>query len=198
MPAVTRPSRSRLPDPVVSREDELLILVNDDDEEIGFLDKAACHDGEGVLHRAFSLFIFNDDGDLLLQRRAFEKRLWPGFWSNSCCSHPRRGEVLTEAVDRRLEEELGMRSEFEFLFKFSYHAAFGEEGSEREVCSVFIGRSNEPVRANANEVAEWRWISASELDVALRERGDLYTPWLRLEWPKVRGSYPEILGFAAS
>lgn len=187
-----------MPDPVVSSEDELLILVDRDDEEIGHLDKGACHDGEGVLHRAFSLFIFNDDGELLLQRRAFDKRLWPGFWSNSCCSHPRRGERLEEAVERRLSEELGMTSRFEFLFKFSYHAAFGEEGSEREVCSVFIGRSNDPVSANANEVAEWRWIPVPDLDVALRERGDLYTPWLRLEWPKVREFYAEMLGFDPS
>lgn len=187
-----------MPDPVVSSEDELLILVNADDEEIGHLDKAACHDGDGVLHRAFSLFIFNDEGRLLLQRRAFEKRLWPGFWSNSCCSHPRRGEELTEAVRRRLHEELGMRSEFEFLFKFAYHAAFGEEGSEREVCSVFVGRGNGPVQANANEVAEWRWISVPELDVELREHADRYTPWLRLEWPKVREFFAEMPGFDAS
>jgi len=184
-----------LPDPVVSSEDELLILVDENDEEIGHLDKAGCHDGDGVLHRAFSLFIFNDDGHLLLQRRSLEKRLWPGFWSNSCCSHPRRGEVLTEAVGRRLLEELGMKSDFEFLFRFTYHASFGDIGSEREVCSVFIGRSNDPVRPNANEVAGWRWIGAADLDAELSERGEIYTPWLKLEWPKVRRFFAEMLDF---
>ena len=103
-----------------------------------------------------------------------------------------------EAVERRLYEELGMTSQLEFLFKFSYHAAFGEEGSEREVCSVFIGRSGDPVSANANEVADWRWISESRLDAALRESADLYTPWLKLEWPKVHRFYAEMLGFDAS
>ena len=187
-----------MPDPVVSSEDELLILVDEDDEEIGHLDKAACHDGDGVLHRAFSLFVFNDEGHLLMQRRSLEKRLWPGFWSNSCCSHPRRGERLEEAVQRRLLEELGMTSEFEFLFKFVYHAPFGNIGAERELCSVFIGRSNDPVRANTNEVAEWRWITAADLDDALREHAGDYSPWLRLEWPKVRKFFPEMLGFDAS
>ncbi len=187
-----------MPDPVVSSEDELLILVNDDDEEIGHLDKAACHDGEGVLHRAFSLFIFNDDGHLLLQRRSLDKRLWPGFWSNSCCSHPRRGEKLGEAVQRRLLEELGMTSQFEFLFKFVYYAPFGDVGAERELCSVFIGRSNDPVRANTNEIAETRWITAADLDDALSGNAGDYTPWLQLEWPKVRVVFAEVLGIGVS
>lgn len=184
-----------MPDRVVSSEDELLILVNEDDEEIGHLDKAGCHDGQGVLHRAFSLFIFNDEGQLLLQQRSHEKRLWPGFWSNSCCSHPRRGEVLVDAVRRRVFEELGMKSNFDFLFKFIYHAPFGDIGSEREVCSVFIGRSSDPVAANATEVADWRWVTAADLDDALREHAGDYTPWLKLEWPKVRELFAEMLGF---
>jgi isopentenyl-diphosphate delta-isomerase len=185
-------------DRVVSSENELLVLVNEDDEEVGHLTKAACHDGDGVLHRAFSIFVFNDDGDLLVQRRSREKRLWPGFWSNSCCSHPRRGEVLTEAVHRRLYEELGMESDLTFLYKFGYFARFGDLGSEREMCSVFIGRSTDPVRPNANEVAEWRWISAADLDVALRERPDEHTPWLQLEWPEVRAIFSEELGLDVS
>jgi isopentenyl-diphosphate delta-isomerase len=187
-----------LPDRVVSSEDELLILVNEKDEEVGHLAKAACHDGDGVLHRAFSIFVFNDDGDLLVQRRSREKRLWPGYWSNSCCSHPRRGEVLAEAVHRRLHEELGMTSDLAFLYKFGYFARFGDLGSERELCSVFIGRSTDPVRANANEVDEWRWISAGDLDVALRDRSDEHTPWLQLEWPEVRAVFSERLGFDVS
>lgn len=184
-----------MPDPVVSSEDELLILVDEDDREIGHLDKAACHDGDGILHRAFSLFVFNDEGRLLLQRRSLEKRLWPGYWSNSCCSHPRRGEEMEDAVERRLFEELGMTSRFEFLFKFVYHAPFGDAGAEREVCSVFVGRSDDPVRANANEVAEWRWISAADLDLAVRSGTEQLTPWLKLEWPKVRRYFSETLGF---
>lgn len=185
-----------MPERVDSNENDLLILVNQDDEEIGHLEKAACHDGDGVLHRAFSLFIFNDDGDVLLQRRSRTKRLWPGFWSNSCCSHPRRGEVLADAVHRRLDEELGMKSEFVYLYTFDYFARFGDVGSEREMCSVFIGRSTDPVRADPGEVAEWRWMSAADLDRALRERPDEHTPWLKLEWPEVRAAFPGTLGFS--
>ena len=90
---------------IVSSEAEELILVDGEDNETGYLSKAACHDGDGVLHRAFSLFLFDSAGRLLLQQRAATKRLWPGFWSNSCCSHPRRGESMEVATSRRLRDE---------------------------------------------------------------------------------------------
>src|SRR5690606_14929915 len=129
---VTRRWRSILPTDVpqphraiVSFDDEALVLVDADDREIGFLDKASAHDGEGVLHRAFSLFIFNPQGELLLQQRAADKRLWPGFWANSCCSHPRRGESMQDAIRRRLDEELGLDCALHFLFKFQYQARYG-------------------------------------------------------------------------
>ena len=93
---------------IVSSEAEELILVDSDDNETGFLSKAECHDGQGQRHRAFSLFLFNEDGELLLQQRAASKRLWPGYWSNTCCSHPRRGETLEVATRRRLRDELNI------------------------------------------------------------------------------------------
>ena len=89
---------------VVSSEAEELILVDEQDNETGYLSKAACHDGDGVLHRAFSVFLFNDRGELLLQQRSPSKRLWGGYWSNSCCSHPRRGESIQVATRRRLRD----------------------------------------------------------------------------------------------
>ena len=178
---------------VVSFEDEELILVDEDDTVIGHLDKGACHDGDGVLHRAFSIFIFSDTGKLLLQQRSPEKRLWPGFWSNSCCSHPRRGEDMGAALERRLDDELGMRSELHFLYKFSYHARFGDVGSEREVCSVYAGRSTDEVRPNAHEIAAWRWISAADLDREMRARPEDFTPWFLQEWQEVRRSYRGVL-----
>jgi len=103
---------------VASSDDEQLVLVDSDDREIGFLSKAEAHLGHGTLHRAFSLFVFNPAGGLLLQQRAKGKRLWPGYWSNTCCSHPRRGEKMHHAIRRRLREELGMTADLEFLFKF--------------------------------------------------------------------------------
>jgi isopentenyl-diphosphate delta-isomerase len=121
---------------VVSREDENLVLVDESDRVVGHLSKGACHDGEGVLHRAFSLFVFNREGQLLLQQRSEKKRLWPLFWSNTCCSHPREGETMDEAVHRRLHEELRMTSELEFLYKFQYQASYEDIGSENEICWV--------------------------------------------------------------
>ena len=182
---------------VVSFEDEELILVDEDDTIIGHLDKGACHDGNGVLHRAFSIFIFSETGKLLLQRRSSEKRLWPGFWSNSCCSHPRRGEKMDTALERRLHDELGMRSELHFLYTFSYHAPFGDVGSEREVCSVYAGRSADELRANAHAIAAWRWLSADDLDHDMRAQPEHFPPWFLQDWQEVRGSYRSSLGLSA-
>ena len=185
-----------MPDRVVSFEDEELILVDEDNNEIGHLDKGACHDGDGVLHRAFSIFIFSDTGELLLQQRSPEKRLWPEFWSNSCCSHPRRGEEMDTALKRRLNDELGMRSELHFLYTFSYHVPFGDVGSEREVCSVYAGHSTDEVRANPHEIDAWRWISAEDLDREMDARPGDFTPWFLQEWQEVRGVYHSVLGFS--
>ncbi|MGH7129641.1 MAG: isopentenyl-diphosphate Delta-isomerase, partial [Planctomycetaceae bacterium] len=138
--------------------------MDEEDREIGSLDKAACHDGSGVLHRAFSLFIFNDRGELLLQQRSTTKRLWPGYWANSCCSHPRRGETMAEATQRRLLQELGLECPLEYLYKFQYHAEFGDLGAEHELCHVYVGSTAAPVRPNANEIEGWRFIAPIELD----------------------------------
>lgn len=183
-----------MPDPVVSSDDDLLILVDEHDREVGHLDKAACHVGKGVLHRAFSIFIFNDRGELLLQQRSPEKRLWPGYWSNSCCSHPRVGEDLAGATARRLHEELGLSSDLHYLYTFTYHASFGEEGSEHEVCSVFVGRSeNQTVDANSHEIASWRWIAPADLEAELARKPDRFTPWMKLEWPRVQTAFRDAL-----
>lgn len=178
---------------VVSREDEPLILVNGEDEPVGTLAKSACHDGAGVLHRAFSLFVLNAAGETLLQRRQGSKRLWPGYWANSCCSHPRPGEETSAAVCRRAKDELGLTVRPEFMFKFQYRAAFAELGSEFELCSVYLGRVADGAvpRINRAEIAEWRWVGAAALDRELRETPDAFAPWLTLEWPRLRRDYAE-------
>ena len=179
---------------IVSSDDEALILVDADDQEIGFRNKADCHDGDGVLHRAFSIFLFDTDGRLLLQKRAAGKRLWPLYWSNTCCSHPRRGETLEIATRRRLEDELHTSSVLDHIYRFMYHAPFGELGSERELCHVFLGRvDGEPV-ANPTEIAEVRYVSAAELDRELASDPGAFTPWLKLEWQRLREDYASVLG----
>ncbi len=174
---------------IVSDEAELLILVDEDDVEIGHLDKAACHNGDGVLHRAFSLFIFNRSGDLLLQQRSPSKRLWPLSWSNSCCSHPRKGESMERAIERRLDEELGMSSHFHHLFTFQYRAKYLDVGSENEVCWVFAGLSDHQPEANVHEINAVRWIAPGALDQEFETRPDIFTPWFAMEWPQVRDVY---------
>jgi len=156
--------------------------VDADDRETGFLSKAECHDGQGRLHRAFSLFLFDGDGKLLLQQRAGSKRLWPGFWSNTCCSHPRRGETLEFATRRRLYDELNIDAPVEFVYKFRYRAEFGGAGSENELCHVYIGQVPGPVKPNDHEIAAVRFVSAAELNVELDSNPERFTPWFRMEW----------------
>jgi isopentenyl-diphosphate Delta-isomerase len=178
----------------VASESESLILVDEADREVGHLDKALCHQGQGVLHRAFSLLIFNDAGELLLQQRSASKRLWPLFWSNSCCSHPRRAEDLETAIHRRLYEELGLRCPLRFLFKFQYQAQFDAAGAEQELCSVFIGRTSDPVRVDPNEIVDWRWISPERLHAELASSAaDRFTPWFIMEWERIWRDHRAVL-----
>ncbi len=178
---------------IVSSESEELILVDSDDIEIGSLSKAQCHDGDGILHRAFSLFVFNSAGELLLQRRSESKRLWPLIWSNSCCSHPRKGEVMEKAIERRLDEELGIETTLEYVYKFSYQARYRDLGSENELCSVFLGRTDQVVRANGSEIAEWRFIPIEDLRAELATSRERFTPWLRMEWDRLEEEFSEKL-----
>ena len=176
---------------VVSDDSDSLILVNEQDHQIGTLDKKACHDGHGVLHRAFSLFVFNANGETLLQRRHSTKRLWPGYWSNGCCSHPRDGEQLQSAVVRRAEEELGLVVEPDFLFKFNYRESFQNVGTEFELCSVFVSHDASTPRVNASEIAEWRWLSPENLDDEIVAKPMQFTPWLKIEWQRLRTEFDD-------
>ncbi|MBI5509821.1 MAG: isopentenyl-diphosphate Delta-isomerase [Deltaproteobacteria bacterium] len=165
--------------------DDLLILVDAEDQVVGHEAKERCHDGAGLLHRAFSVFLWNGRHELLLQQRSDEKRLWPGFWSNSVCSHPRKGEAIEAAAERRVREELGIHASLRFVYKFTYHATYKDVGSEREVCSVFVGQSDAPVRAEPREVKAWRYASASTLSYEIATRPDWFTPWFKMEWERL-------------
>lgn len=175
--------------PVVSFDDEPLIVVDADDNVLGHMPKAEAHVGEGVLHRAFSIFLFDGDGNTLLQRRADGKQLWGGYWSNSCCSHPRRGESVDMAAVRRLREELGVDARLSFLYRFEYHARFGAAGSEHEMCSVYAARSDAPVSVNPNEISACRPVAPATLDAELAAHPERYTPWLKMEWPRIRAAH---------
>jgi len=179
--------------PVVSTATESLILVDEEDREIGTTTKYACHAGAGILHRAFSIFIFNSRDELLLQKRSPQKPLWPNYWSNTCCSHPRHGETMTQAIKRRLAEELGIRCALNFLYKFKYHAAYESIGSEREYCWVYYGCYDGPLDVNGNEISAWRYVDIETFAAELAGVPDTFTPWLKLEWMEIAACHLDVI-----
>ncbi|MCK4558846.1 MAG: isopentenyl-diphosphate Delta-isomerase [Calditrichia bacterium] len=170
---------------IVSFDNEMLIVVDENDTIIDYKSKIECHQGNGILHRAFSIFIFNDLGQLILQKRSGRKLLWPLYWSNSCCSHPRKGETLDTAIHRRLEQELGLDTDLIYLYTFQYQASFKEVGSEHELCAVYIGKSDESVQVNENEIAEWRYLNPDDLTREVADHPENFTPWFKMEWTKL-------------
>ena len=173
---------------------DALILVDEQDQGVGYLSKSLCHEGRGVLHRAFSVLIFNPLGELLIQQRAPGKRLWPLYWSNSCCSHPRGSETLEAATQRRLHEELGLTCGLQFLYKFQYQAQFDANGAEHELCSVFIGRTPDEPQVDPEEILAWRWIAPAALEAEMARPADVkFTPWFLLEWAQIRRDHGQDL-----
>jgi isopentenyl-diphosphate delta-isomerase len=176
----------------VSSPDEPLILVDSEDRVTGYDSKAAIHRGSGALHRAFSVFLFDHESRVLLHKRSALKPLWPGFWTNSCCSHPRRGESLEGAVHRRLREELGVSvSELLHCYRFEYHAHFLDRGSEHELCHVFLARlgQGQQLAVHEDEIAAVRWELPQAVDRLLVEAPASLTPWFRMEWLSLRGEH---------
>ncbi len=173
-------------DATVSFDDEALIIVDSQDRILGHGNKAKLHEGAGTLHRAFSIFLFNDQGEVLLQQRSHQKRLWPLFWSNTCCSHPRQGESYGVATRRRLNEELGMTSDLIFTHRFRYQAQFDEWGAEHELCSVYVGKAHGDPAVNPREIADWQWVTPHALDAWIEKTPETLTPWLKMEWQALR------------
>jgi isopentenyl-diphosphate delta-isomerase len=176
---------------IVSFDNEPLMLVDSNDVVIGYEEKAAAHQGEGQLHRAFSIFLLNDHGEVLLQQRSSLKPLWPMYWSNTCCSHPRKGETLAQSTMRRLREELNLEASLRYLYKFQYYARYDAHGSEHELCSVFVGLvpgRPEPL-FNNTEIANTVWLPATEVSEWLSNDRISTTPWFALEWKRLREDF---------
>jgi isopentenyl-diphosphate delta-isomerase len=171
--------------------EDLLILVDEADREIGTLPKTECHLGGGTLHRAFSVFLFDADGRVLIQERAAGKMLWPGYWSNSCCSHPRPGEATEAAARRRVREELQLDCRLDFLYKFRYQAAFGSVGSEHELCYVYAGYATGHISTDPLEIAAIRWLTPDELGREIAAEPARFSPWMKLEWQQITASHLE-------
>ena len=166
-----------------------LILVDEKDNVINYESERKCHDGKGIIHRAFSIFIFNDKKQLLIQQRSKFKRLWPLYWSNTCCSHPRSNEGYKESAERRLKEELGISCKLEYLYKFKYKAKYKNMGSENEICAVLIGKSNDTITINPKEIADYEWIDLNELRRDIEQNPKKYTPWFKIEVKKLFSVY---------
>jgi len=156
-----------------------VILVDENDKKIGEEDKLAAHI-KGKLHRAFSVLIFNSAGCLLLQKRAKTKYHTPGLWANTCCSHPRPGEIILNAAERRLKEEMGFSCGLDEKFHFIYRAEFDNGLIEYELDHVFVGKYDGKVLPDPREADEFKWVALEDLKKALRESPHEYVPWLKI------------------
>ena len=163
---------------------EFVVLVDENDNDIGVMEKLQAHQ-EGLLHRAFSIFVFNDKKELLMQQRAFSKYHSAGLWTNTCCSHPRPNETIKDAANRRLFEEMGMSCDLKIETNFIYKTFFDNGLIEHELDYVLIGYTNQNPTLNKEEVEHYRWQSLPDLknDVALNP--DSYTSWFKIAIKKL-------------
>lgn len=159
--------------------EEFVVLVDTADREIGIKEKLKAHE-EGDLHRAFSICLFNSQGQMLLQQRAFSKYHSGGLWTNTCCSHPRPQEGLIEAAHRRLKEEMGITCPLKPLFSFIYRAELEGGLTEHEFDHVFIGTFEGDLSPNPEEVASWKWVSKEELWIDVAAHPASYTAWFKI------------------
>lgn len=165
--------------------EEHVVLVDEQDQPLGIMEKMAAHIVPR-LHRAFSIFIFNSKGEMLLQQRAFSKYHSPGLWTNTCCSHPRNGETLEQATARRLMEEMGMRCELHEVFTFIYKAPVGLGLIEHEYDHVFFGHTDDLPVLNPDEVASYRYMALDELADDMQAHPESYTEWFKISFDEVR------------
>lgn len=163
---------------------EKVILVDKNDNETGTMEKMEAHE-KALLHRAFSVFIFNSKKEMLIHRRALEKYHCGGMWTNACCSHPRPGEATADAAHRRIKEEMGFDTELKEITAFIYKAEFDNGLTEHEYDHFFVGFYEGEIKPNPEEVCEFKFISMSELLGDVKNNPDKYTPWFKLALPKI-------------
>ncbi|WP_295233765.1 isopentenyl-diphosphate Delta-isomerase [Sediminibacterium sp.] len=163
---------------------EQVILVNEADQEIGFMEKMEAHE-KAVLHRAFSVFILNDAGEMLLQQRASNKYHSANLWTNTCCSHPKPGEVTKNAAHRRLQEEMGFDTPLEKAFDFVYKAPFDNGLTEYEFDHVFIGNYQGNIQPNPLEVKDYAFRTFENINQLIATKPTEFTSWFLIAFPKV-------------
>ncbi|ACT93255.1 isopentenyl-diphosphate Delta-isomerase [Dyadobacter fermentans] len=161
-----------------------VVLVTENDEAIGLMPKLEAHE-KGVLHRAFSVFIFNSNSEMLLQRRAFGKYHSEGLWSNTCCSHPLPGEAVHDGAVRRLREEMGIHADLEFLYTFQYRADLENGLTENELDHVFYGVSDAVPAIDPAEASEYKYLTMDEIQADIAQNPHSYTEWFKICMPVI-------------
>ena len=164
---------------------EKLILIDENDKELGFEEKLKAHQNGGKLHRAFSVFVFNSKGELILQQRAEEKYHSALLWTNTCCGHPRPGEDVLAAAHRRLKEEMGFDCELSEKFSFIYKVDFENSLSENEFDHVLFGKFEEEPKPDPKEATDWKWVGLGELKTDIKENPEKYTYWFKICLDKI-------------
>ena len=164
-------------------KEEMVILVDEQDNQVGLMPKMEAHE-KGVLHRAFSVFVFNDKNELMLQQRALHKYHSPGLWTNTCCSHQRDGETSLEAGTRRLHEEMGFTTPLKEVTSFIYKASFDNGLTEHEFDHVLVGHYEDAPEINADEVASWKWMPMQDVKFDINTNPDQYTAWFKIIFDK--------------
>ncbi len=163
--------------------EEMVILVDENDQQVGLMPKMEAHE-KALLHRAFSVFVFNDKKELMLQRRALDKYHSPGLWTNTCCSHQREGETNIEAGKRRLQEEMGFSVPLEESISFIYKAPFDNGLTEHEFDHILLGEFNDTPVLNPDEVSEWKWMTLPNVKQDMQDNPQLYTEWFKIIFDK--------------
>ncbi len=159
---------------------EYLILVDKNDNPIGTEEKVKCHLPNGILHRAFTILLFNKEGKLLLTQRSKSKMLWPGDWDGTVASHPRKSETYVSSGERRLPEELGVTCKLDYLNKFEYHVPYKNIGSENEICGTLIGILDDPskIKLVEDEISEIKWVTLEQLMQEVNKSPQIFCPWM--------------------
>jgi isopentenyl-diphosphate Delta-isomerase len=164
---------------------EYVVLVDINDNAIGTMEKIEAHE-KALLHRAFSVFIFNEKGQMLLQQRAYTKYHSGGLWTNACCSHPRSNENIEAAATRRLQEEMGFTTPLQKAFTFTYKANFDNGLVEHEYDHVLIGQYNNTIAFNTEEVAAYKYESLQQIEENIALNPSVFTAWFIIAFPKVK------------
>ena len=167
---------------------ENIIVVDEFDKEIGCIEKMEAH-SKGILHRAFSILVFNSNNELLLQKRNIEKYHTPGLWTNTCCSHPRYGEKLQDAIYRRLQEEMGFVCELKEIFSFIYKVELDVNLFEHEYDHVFIGFYDGEILPNNDEVDDYKWATLEDIEKDIKIRPEIYTYWFKFLFEKAKNEF---------